>query len=355
MEFLTFSDDEEQRDGIKIYPCPKVGITRAIYSCCGYEGTSETPRRDDTSDRPRPCKDAFIPEVFSFIGNAAHVLLNKIITLNEKLRTCGDAMSRKSEAREGAPPRDDRQSISGYHDPSASLQCTLGSQQAASKSKCDSRDTNLSSRMSMGEGSREEIREIRHSIIEDRRNDAKYLLTSTSGCNCDLGRPYKVRRSLLIRSRLRDSASPQDQSPFCLIKRARTKMPEDDEAKGEADVGRAIGRGASVLKDSEKFWTLPEVNGARGNDSDVSETREHGDEAKKRISRERSHDDTASGDVSAEAQERKLTDNSAVELADELVTSVHDYFRLQTEINTNVYSFITSEIDTVRKTHGERS
>jgi len=354
MEFLTFSDDEEQRDDIKICPYPKVGITRAIYSTCSHEGTSET-RRDGTSDCPI-FKDAFIPEVFSLIGNAAHVLLNKIITLNGKLRACGNVMSRKSEnlnQREDAPSRVDRQSISGDHDPSASLQRTLDSQETVSRR--DSRDTNLSSRMSMGEGSSEEIRKIRHSIIEDRRNDARYLLTSTC-CDCDLardlGRPYKVRRSLLIRSRLRDSASSRDQPAFCLIKRARTKMPED-EAKSEEDVGTMTGKEASVLKDSEKFWTLAEVSETSGNDGDVSETTEHGDEAKKRISRERSYDDTASSEMSAAVQKRKLIDNS--ELADELVTNVHDYFRLQTEINTNVYNFITSEIDTVRKTHGERS
>jgi len=349
-ELLTLSDD----DGVKMCPCPKART--AIYSCCGAEGTSETPR--DTANRPT-CKD-FIPEVFSFIGNAAHALLNKIITLNEKLHTRGDAISRMSEndALREAPPRDDRQSTSRDQDPPVSLQRVFSSQQAASESKGDSREASLSSRMCMGEGSCEEIRKIKHSIIEDRRNDTRYLLTSTSGCDCDLarnfGRPYKVRRSLLIRSRLRDPASSRDQpSPFCLIKRARRRTPEDDdEAKGV----RTVGREESVLKDSGNFSTLPEsvVTEAGGNDGNVSETREHSDEVKERISRERSHD-TASSEVPEDAvQERKLTDNSAAELADELVTNVH-YFRLQDKINTNVYNFITSEIDTMRKTHGERS
>ncbi|EZA55339.1 hypothetical protein X777_04793 [Ooceraea biroi] len=350
-------DNEKKQDdvGTRSGPITKIGIM--IAKCSSHcndvtEDTSGTLRNSTSDHHSFGYEESFVSEIFSLISNMV-TFINKIFTLNGRLlRASDNAMLRKSLntdiLRKDAPMHDDPQVNLKDYDPLAgTLHYTLASKQATSQSKRDSRDTNLLSRISTGEGCGR-IHKVRHSIIEDVESDARYLLIGTSTHNHDLtrnfGYPYKVQRNLLLVSRLKNSADSRDQPhPFSLVKRTRKETHKDDEAKHKKSIRMMEGRKASILKEREKFGISLEAIKAEGYDGNTSETKKRDNEFKEQFSRESSHDIIVSN-ASAAAQERRLIDNFIVN--NERVTNVHDYFGLplETEINANVYKFTKLQI-----------
>lgn len=329
----------------------KTGIAASKFSSiCNdvKEDTSKTFCKNNLSDHHNfQCEESFISEILSLFGNVG-AFINKIITMNGRLlRSNSSAILRKTlnSLRKEAPMHDHSQVILKDYDPLAAgtLHYTLSSKQATFESReDDSRDINFLSQISTGQGC-SGINKVKHSMIEDKGNDARYLLIGTGHSNDlirDFGRPYKVERSLLMRSRLKNSASPRDHPyPFSLVRRARKMKPEGDVAKGNED-----------------FRTLQEAVKADGNNGNLSETRKHDNGFKEEISREhftRKRDDAATNEASVAVEERRLIDYNSNIANDELVTNVHDYFGLQTETNTSVCKFTKLQI--YEKVHNAHS
>lgn len=295
----------------------------------------------------------FISGIFSLIGNRVVTLVNKIITLNGRLiYSSRGVISRKGlnvdtsgkyalvRDRSGKTLKDYESFAATFHYPPDSP-----SQGTSTSNKHIPHDTNLL-RVSTGEGY-DRIRKVRHSIIEDGKNGAKYLLISTSNHNrdpqlaCDLGHPYEVQRSLLIRSRLKNSQNSQHQDlprPFTLLKRTKKNILESYRAKCDA-IGMIEGKKMCELKDSETFKISPKVTKTSENDGKLSEKRKHDDKfVTKNL--ERYNDD-----IIEQISYKSLNDNirnsvfikQERAVNNELVINVHDYLGLQTEINTNIY------------------
>lgn len=272
--------------------------------------------------------------------------VKKIILLNKRLLYLNsNAILRGSlnidAFRKDAPIRYHPGLNSKDCDPSVGvLHYPLDPNQGASRSsKHNFRDTSLL-RVSKGEGY-VRIREIRHSIIEDGENGTKYLLINTSDHNRDsiltrnLGRPHEVKKSLLIRSRLKSSLNSQDDPyPFSLLKRTERRVHESHRVKHSENTEIIAERKIRELKRNKKFWTLTAVTKASENNGKVSEMRKCDDEFKERISHEYSYDDITHNNVST-VQKNMVIRNIAA--SNELVINVHDYLGLQTEINTHMH------------------
>lgn len=279
------------------------------------------------------CEGSLILKLFSVIGNCVIAFINKIITLNGRLLyPIRNAIFRKKLnidiLRRDILIRDQPELISKNYDPFANVShYPSGLNYKTSRiSRHDFRDTNLL-RISTKEGYNG-IRKIKHSIIKDKKNNARYLLIGTSNYNRDLiltrdlGRLYKIQKSLLIRSRLKNSPNSQDYPhPFSLLKRTRENVFESRQAKCNENVGMIKENKIRELKNSEKFWTLLETVKTNGINGKLSEMREY-DEPEEQILNEYSHHDIKNNNVSI-VQERTIIDNIAVN--NEFVINVHDY------------------------------
>lgn len=345
-----YSDNEKNGDDVETYqnPITKAGITttKPLSRCNDVTGnTLETPCKNNVPYHSDvECEGSLILKLFSVIGDFVIAFINKIITLNGRLlHSIRNAIYYKKLnidiLKRDIPIRDHPELISKNCDPFANAShYPFGLNYKIPRiSKHDFRDTNL--RISTKEGY-DEIRKIKHSIIEDKKNNARYLLIGTSNYNRDLvltrdlGRPYKIQKSLLIRSRLKNSLNSQDYPhSFSLLKRTRENVSESRQAKRNENVGIIKENKICEMKNSEKFWTLLETVKTNGINGKISEIREY-DEPEKQILNEYSHDDIKNNNIST-MQERTIVDNTAA--SNELVISVHDYLALQTEINTNIY------------------
>ncbi|KMR05117.1 hypothetical protein RF55_209 [Lasius niger] len=342
------ADNERNGNDVGVYPSPitKAGITarkRLSHWNDVAKNSSET-RYKDNARYPRSrveCEESFISEIFSVIANRVVTFVNKVITLNGRLPYPNrGAILRKSlnidALRRDAPIRSHPELILKDHDPLASiLHRPLDSNRGTpGTSKRDFRDASLL-RISTGE-EYGRIHKIRHSIIQDKENGTKCLLIGTSSRDCDpirdLGRPYEVQRSLLIRSRLKDRSSTQDHPrPFSLLKRVGKDVSEEfRQAKRNENVGMIKERKTRKLRRSEKFWALSEVIKTRDKESKM---REYSTEFKQVLC-EYSHDGITNNNAFT-VQKHAIVDNIAAD--DELVINVHDYSGLQTKINTNTY------------------
>lgn len=339
-------DNEKNEDDAGTYSSPitEANVTTAAegFSRCNNvtENTLGTLCEDNAPYVSGvECRESFISEIFSLIGNRVVTLIDKIITLNGNLHS-NRAISRKSISRNGTSIRDLSKEILKDCDPlTATFHYPLDPNQGISR---HSRDANLL-RASTGEGY-DKIHKMKHSIIEDRKNGTKYLLISTSSHNQDLqstrdlGHPYEVRRSLLIRSRLKSSINSQDNPhPFSLLKRTKKNIFESYQTKSDDSVGM-IEKKICELKASEGLQITSGVTTISGNNDRISERRkldnkftmkdsdQYNDNITERISHNL-YDDTGSDTFIN--QERAVSD--------EIVINVHDYLGLQTEINSNIY------------------
>jgi len=288
-------------------------------------------------------KESLISKLFSVIGNSVIAFINKIITINGRLLcVIRNAIFRKSlninVFRRDVSISDHSELISkDYNSLDRASHYSSSLNYKTSKiSKHDFCNTNLWISKKEYNG----IRKIKHSIIEDRKNDTKYLLINTSSHNDllltrDLGRPYKVQKSLLIRSRLKNSLNSQDYPhPFSLLKRTEENVLESHQTKRNENIETIKENKIREMKCSEKFWTLSEIVKINGTNGKISEMREYDDESKEQIFDKYSHDIKNNNNVSI-AQEHTVVDNIAV--SNELVVNVHDYLGLQTEINKSIY------------------
>nr|XP_012232636.1 PREDICTED: uncharacterized protein LOC105678129 isoform X1 [Linepithema humile] len=343
-------NNEKNGDDVGIYPSPirKAGITPAkrLSRCNNVtENTLKTaynaPYHSNLED-----EESFVSEIFSIISSRVVSFLKKIIMLNKRLLYPNSSAILRGSLnidafRKDAPIRYHSGLNSKDYDPSASiLHYPLGSNQGTSRSsKHNFRDTSLL-RVSKGEGYAR-IREIRHSIIEDGENGTKYLLINTSDHNRDsistrnLGRPYEVQKSLLIRSRLKSSLNSQDHPyPFSLLKRTERNAHESHRIKHNENTEMIAERKIRELKRNKKFWTLTAVTKASKNNGKLSEMRKCDDEFKERISHEYSYDDITHNNVSTVEKSTVIRNTAA---SNELVINVHDYLGLQTEINARMH------------------
>jgi len=287
-------------------------------------------------------KESLISKLFSVISNSMTAFINKIITMSGKLLcVTRNAIFRKSlninVFKRDVPISDYSELISkDYNSLGRASQYSSSLNYKTSKiSKHDFCNTNL--RISKEEYNG--IRKIKHSIIEDRKNDTKYLLIGTSNHNDllltrDLGRPYKVQKSLLIRSRLKNSLNSQDYPhSFSLLKRTEKNVLESHQTKRNENIGTIKENKIREVKCSEKFWTLSEIVKINGTNGKISEMREYHNESKEQILNKYSH--IKNNNNVSTAQERIVVDNIAV--SNELVINIHDYLGLQTEINKSIY------------------
>jgi len=288
-------------------------------------------------------KESLISKLLSVIGNSVTAFINKIITMNGRLLcVIRNAIFHKSlninVFRRDVPISDHSKLIISKDYNSLDRASHYSSSLNYKTSKISKHDfCNTSLWISKEEYNG--IRKIKHSIIEDQKNDTKYLLIGTSSHNGllltrDLGRPYKVQKSLLIRSRLKNSLNSQDYPhPFSLLKRTKENILESHQTKRNENIGTIKENKIRKVKCSEKFWTseIVKINGINGK---ISEMREYDNESKEQILNKYSYDIKNNNNVSI-AQERTVVDNIAVN--NELVVNVHDYLGLQTEINKSIY------------------
>lgn len=284
-----------------------------------------------------------ISKLFSVIGNRVIAFINKVIAMNGRLLySIRNAIScqnlNTNVLRRDVPMSGYSELISkDYHSPASTSHYPSGLNYKTPRiRKHDFRDASLL-RISTKETSNR-IRKIKHAIIEDQKNSARYLLIGTSRHNRDLiltrdlGRPYKVQKSLLIRSRLKNSLNSQDYPrPFSLLKRIGENVLESRQAKRNENEGMIKESEIHELKSSEKFWTLSEIVKINGINDKISEMREY--EFEEKNLNEYSYDGIKNNNVSI-VQEHKIVDNT---IDSELVINVHDYLELQTEINTSTY------------------
>lgn len=308
------------------------------------ENTAETMNKNSTCFHPNvEYRNRFISEIISVIGHHVVAFVNKIIALNRKLLYSLSAILRKCLNIDVLRINASVRYICGLNDYDQLaniLYHPLDSNQG-SPSKHGSRDAEAM-RVSKAE-SCIRIHKIRHSIIEDKINDIKYLFTDTSRHNCRLiskrnwGQLYRTRRSLLIRSRLKTYLNSQDRErehPFSLLKHARKKLIGSHllERNNNESTDTDAKRETYKLNSSEKFWAPPEIIKASEKNSEISRMRyRYDDEFKEQIAHEYSRDDIANNAM----REYAIIGNIAA--SNELVINVHDYLELRTEINTSVH------------------
>ncbi|XP_018345994.1 PREDICTED: uncharacterized protein LOC108750767 isoform X2 [Trachymyrmex septentrionalis] len=267
------TDNEKNGDnGTYSNPITKAGITttKRLSRCNDATGstletlcTNNVPYHSDV-ERER----SLISKLFFIIGNRMIAFINKIIEImtGKLLYAIRSATFCKSNVlRRDVPTGNYTKLTLKDSDSFASVShYSSGLNYKTSKiSKYNFHDINL-----LRISTKEEfngIRKIKHSIIEDKKNDRRYLLIGTSSHNCDLiltrdlGRPYKVQRSLLIRSRLKNSLNSQDYPhPFSLLKRTEENiLPR--RAKRNENIGMIKENEKHQVKSSEKFWTFSEI------------------------------------------------------------------------------------------------
>lgn len=290
------------------------------------------------------CEGSLISKLFSVIGNRVIAFINKIIALNGRLLySIRNAIFHKSINIDVLKRDigDYSKLISKDYDPPANTSHYSSdlNYKTVRISRHDFRDTNLL-RISTKKGYNG-IRKIKHSIIEDQKNNRRYLLIGTSRhkrdliLTRDLGRPYKVQKNLLIRSRLKNSLNSQDYPyPFSLLKRTTENVLESRRAKHTENVGMIKENEIRELKSSKKFWTLSEIIKTNGINGKTSEIRENDNESEEQILNEYSQDDVENNKSTGQ-EHITVVDNTAVD--NEFVINVHDYLGLQTEINTSIY------------------
>ncbi|XP_011871522.1 PREDICTED: uncharacterized protein LOC105564041 [Vollenhovia emeryi] len=340
------TDNEKNGDDVGTYPSPitkaEITTTKRLSRCNDVtESTLETRCKNNVPyHRDVECEGSFISKFFFIIGNRVIAFVNKIIAMNGRLLySIRDAILGKNAninvLGKDVPISNHSELISKNTSHSSSGV----NFKSARIGKRNFHDINFLRVSTKKEYNR--IRKIKHSIIEDRENDTRYLLIGTSRHNRDsiltrdLGQPYKVQKSLLIRSRLKNSLNSQDYPhPFSLLKRTGENVLESRQAKRNVNVGTIKENEIRELKSSEKFWTLSEIVETNGINGKISEIREYDNESEEQILNEYSHDDIKNNSVST-VQERTVVDNTAAD--NEFVTNVHDYLGLQTEINTSIY------------------
>ncbi|XP_011702259.1 PREDICTED: uncharacterized protein LOC105458555 isoform X2 [Wasmannia auropunctata] len=345
------TDNEKNGDEVGTYPSPitKAGITttKRLSRCNDVTGsTLETlcknnvPYHSDVD-----CEKSLISKLFFIIDNCVTAFINKIIAINGKLLYAfRSAIFRKNlnidVLRRDVPIGDHPEMISKDYNsfPISASRYSSGLNYKTSKiSKHNFRDTNL-----LRISAKEEyngMHNIKHSIIEDKKTDTRYLLIDTSSHNRDLiltrdlGRPYKVQKSLLIRSRLKNSLNSQDYPrPFSLLKRTEENVLESRKTKRNENVGMMKKNGIRELKNSEKFWTLSEIVKINEINDKISEIREYDNVSKEQILNKYLHN--IKNNNESTVQEHAVVDNTTV--SNERVINVHDYLGLQTEINTSI-------------------
>ncbi|XP_032685985.1 uncharacterized protein LOC116851064 isoform X2 [Odontomachus brunneus] len=344
--------NEKERDNVGAYPSTitKTGITatKGLFRCNDVEkDTADTFYEDNAPYLSADVEhdENFISGIFSVIGNPLVTFINKMIALNRRLLKSdrGTILCENIDADvlKRTPIRDRSGSIRidrKDRDVSAgTLGCSDVNQGTSRSGKHNCRDGNSVFAME-GYGGR--IRKIKHSIIEDKKANARYLLIDTSNRDLtltrDLGRSYEKQRSLLIRSRLKDFVNLQDHPcPLSLLKHAGNNALESYEVTRNESV-RVIERAAcSKLKSSEKFWILSEVTKTNENNCEKPEMEEYGNEFiarnskqyndRKQVFNKHLHNDIKNNMFTK--QERA---------GNEHVLNVHDYLGLQTEINMNM-------------------
>lgn len=289
------------------------------------------------------CEGSSISKLFSVIGNRIVAFVNKIIAMNRRLLySICNAIFHKNLIvgvfRRDIPIDNHSELISQDQSASTSHYSSGLNYKTPKISRHDFRNTNL--RISTKKRKREKykgIRKIKHSIIEDQKNDTRYLLIGTPRHNRDLiltrdlGRPYKAQKSLLIRSRLKNSLNSQDYPyPFSLLKRIGENVLESCQTKCNGKVGIIRENEIRELKSSEKFWTLSEIVKTNVINGKISEMKEHDNESEEQCLNEYLYNDIKYNNVST--VQHTIVDNIAAD--NELVINVHDYLELQTEINT---------------------
>ncbi|XP_014483220.1 PREDICTED: uncharacterized protein LOC106748846 [Dinoponera quadriceps] len=219
---------DSKKSGNDVGACPNpitnagMAATECLFRCNDVrKDSSGTFYKDDVE-----YDSSFISEIFSLIGNRLVTFINKIIALNGRLLS-SDAILRDKEYRG-------------------------------------------------------RIRKIKRSLIDDREADTRCLLINRSNCSPprDFGQLYEIRRSLLIRSRLKKSVNSQNHPhPFFLLKHARNGVLESYRATQNENTGAIEGE-TCKLRGSEKFWALSEVTETsdRNNTSGKQETEECGNE-----------------------------------------------------------------------------
>ncbi|XP_018375947.1 PREDICTED: uncharacterized protein LOC108769438 isoform X2 [Trachymyrmex cornetzi] len=333
------TDNEKNGDnGTYSNPITKVGITttKRLSRCNDVTGNSlETLCTNNVlyhSDVER--EGSLISKLFFIIGNRMIAFINKIIeTMTGRLLyVIRSAIFRKNNVlRRDVPTGNHPKLISKDSDSFASAShYSSGLNYKTSKIKYDFHDINL-----LRISTKEEfngIRRIKHSIIEDKKNDRRYLLID----NCDLiltrdlGRPYKVQRSLLIRSRLKNSLNSQDYPhPFSLLKRTEENVLSR-QAKRNENIGMIKENEKHQVKNSEKFWTLSEIVEINKTNGKLLDMRKY--KSKEQILNKYLYD--IKNNVST-VQKHTVVDNTSI--SNELVINVHNYLELQTEINKNIY------------------
>ncbi|XP_050458838.1 uncharacterized protein LOC126855334 [Cataglyphis hispanica] len=344
------ADNERNGNDVGVYPSPitRAGITarkRLSHWNDVAKNTPETRYKDNARYPPSSvgCEESFVSEIFSVIANRVITFINKIITFNGKLSYPNRSVILRKSLNIDALRKDVQKCshsdvILKDHDLLGNiLHRSLDSnRETLGTSKRDIHGASLLRVSTVEEYNR--IHKIRHSIIQDKENGAECLLIDTSSRDCNLtqirnlGRPYEIQRSLLIRSRLKNRSNRQDHPhPLLILKRTEKNVSQKfHQARCNEDVGMIKERKIHKLRSSEKFWALSKV--IKTCDK-VSEMREYGTKFKE-VLREYSHDDIIN-DNAFTVQKHAIVDNIAAD--DELVINVHDYSGFQTEINTNTY------------------
>lgn len=353
-----YSDNKKNGDDVGTYPSPirkaEITATKRLSPCNDVtRSTLETLCENNVSYHSDvECEESLISKLFSVIGNHVVAFINKIIALNGRLlySTCNAIFHRNLNI--DALKREIgnySKLISKDCDPLANTSHYSSdlNYKTVRINRHDFRDTNLL-RISTKKGYNG-IRKIKHSIIEDQKNNRKYLLIGTSRHNRDLiltrdlGRPYKVQKSLLIRSRLKNSLNSQDYPyPFSLLKRTTENVLESRQARHTENVGMIKENETRELKSSKKFCTLLEIVKTNGINGKMSEMREYDNESEEQIFNEYSQDDVKNNKSTVQ-EHITVVDNTAAD--NEFVINIHDYLGLQTEINTSIYENRSMFID----------
>ncbi|XP_011641173.1 uncharacterized protein LOC105429719 [Pogonomyrmex barbatus] len=327
------TDNEKNEDGVGTYPSSitraEITTTKRLSRCNNVTGSTLGSFCKNNVPYHFNVEGSLISKLLSVIGTHVTAFINKIISLNRRLlhpiccAIFGNSLNINAFG-EDVSIRDRPKLISKDHDSlvDSPLPCSLGlNHRTAKTSEHDIRNTNLL-RISTKEGYKK-IRKIKHSIIENKKTKVKYLLIGTSNRDListrDLGRPYKIQRSLLIRSRLKNSLNSQDYPyPFSLLKRSGENALES-QAKRNENTKTLKEKKIRDLRTSEKFWILSKA--VKTNGSKILEMREY-DEYEEQISSEHLHDNVKNNNVST-MQDHIIIGNTTA--SNELVINVHDY------------------------------
>ena len=159
---------------------------------------------------------------------------------------------------------------------------------------------------------------IKHSVLEDKKNGGKYVMIGEeSKQKSKLGKPYRTGRSLVIRSRLKNSQSisPKQSGPFTVVKAPKRADKSCVPLRLALSKNNWKSRGNYDLKSSEKFWLQSETRSEASNN-----------QATTRIDKPHINRSLTTNNSSSDAEN---VIDSGTSIGDERTVEVHEYSTVQ--------------------------